>query len=1005
MFATLKSIFFITILFLWCITFKSTTAQNKIKINYNINLYNGLATNCIYNTLVDHHGYLWICTDNGVYRYNGYSLSKYNLATGLPNNDVWGLKEDSRHRLWIQTITNGLGYIYNNKCHSVYFPDKHKTFYPRMISENNGGIFLLNPEINTESLQLQRLYTERNDTLFFTGKNFREGVITGKNEVTTYSDKKISSYLYNEAGNLLRVNHVNNRLYPLSRTAIYLLFRNYLIAQKQDNNFFLKQNLQTNQVTKIAFTDDAGIKDTIRTIGLFSQKLYILTNHAFHTVDSNLNVTGSYPISQLVNGSDSLASRISMIDWDDFWGTFIATRTQGLIISQDNQQYFEKMPILNVADYKYVGKLADTLSYWWDQNDRVLFTIDEHYHWSKQQYKFLYDVVKIVPFNEKKSLLITKSDLYWLDNRTHYVSPAALTNINTAKHKIYSYNRDATLIDSNHIFLAGYNFSSGTLTGNTITHRVFTSGGRYYNLEFDSLYNAFWLYNNDRILFRPLQGQEMAIDRTLFQQYGIRNIEKLVRDRPSATLFLKDNTDLYKIDLNKRTIRKLFKNYNLENALFYINNGTIILAGKFGVLFSPVNAPEENAVILYPNVKNSLYSKIENAAVLQHKIILKTDKGLYSSNIPDAATFKNQHATPLPYKTIFQYRDTLYDIARQHRFHIVPDAKNIGIDIINPRGNGALSIQYFIAGIDSSWNLMNGNEITLPVLTPLKDYILYLKAGDDVWNSGVTFVTLHMVPRWWQTPGWQILLWLCGSVAAFGILLIVMLVTRNYVMKSGQKKQYRTMLELRAIYAQLNPHFIFNTLNTALYFIKKKQIENATSHVTTFSRLLRAYLESAMNKYVSVENEITNLGNYIQLEQKRFEDVFTYEIINDIPLYEAVYIPSLLLQPIVENAINHGLLPKGKAGHLKIMFSRNADKSIVCIVDDNGIGREKAIAMKQEQFSARPSHGSRLIQELTNAFNKYEKLGIEIAYTDKVSPLSGTLVTILIKTPHDHQSL
>jgi len=209
------------------------------------------------------------------------------------------------------------------------------------------------------------------------------------------------------------------------------------------------------------------------------------------------------------------------------------------------------------------------------------------------------------------------------------------------------------------------------------------------------------------------------------------------------------------------------------------------------------------------------------------------------------------------------------------------------------------------------------------------------------------------------------------------------------------------MLELRAIYAQLNPHFIFNTLNTALYFIKKKQMENAATHVTTFSHLLRAYLESSKNRYISIDEEITNLKNYIQLEQKRFENIFTYEIINHTTPHETIYIPSLLLQPIVENAINHGLLPKGNAGHLKIEFYRNADKSIVCIVEDNGIGRQQAEALKQEHAPARPSHGNRLIRELIDAFNKYEKLGIEITYTDKTTPLSGTLVTILIKAPYD----
>jgi len=209
-------------------------------------------------------------------------------------------------------------------------------------------------------------------------------------------------------------------------------------------------------------------------------------------------------------------------------------------------------------------------------------------------------------------------------------------------------------------------------------------------------------------------------------------------------------------------------------------------------------------------------------------------------------------------------------------------------------------------------------------------------------------------------------------------------------------------LELKAIYAQLNPHFIFNTLNSALLLVKKNKMEEAYTHISTFSRLLRSYIKSSRNKLISIAEEVSNLKDYIELQQTRFKNKFEYVLyVENTIQQEKIMIPSLLIQPFVENAINHGILPKKESSHLKIIFKMPEGKNeIICMIDDDGIGRRRSRESKEGKEVKDASYGDLMIKELVNIFNKYEQMNIEINYTDKEDTATGTIVTIRIKNLH-----
>jgi hypothetical protein len=180
----------------------------------------------------------------------------------------------------------------------------------------------------------------------------------------------------------------------------------------------------------------------------------------------------------------------------------------------------------------------------------------------------------------------------------------------------------------------------------------------------------------------------------------------------------------------------------------------------------------------------------------------------------------------------------------------------------------------------------------------------------------------------------------------FIILFTIFIVKRTYRRKLEREHALNNLnikmneLETKAIRTQMNPHFIFNSLNTLQRFILEEDISNAHTYLTKFSKLLRKMLESSTNETILLSEEIDIINNYIEVEKMRFTNAFEYEIINDVKEPEKIKIPFMLIQPFVENAIWHGLMPKQDNRYLKISFLDLDKGRILCTVDDNGVGRD-----------------------------------------------------------------
>lgn len=153
--------------------------------------------------------------------------------------------------------------------------------------------------------------------------------------------------------------------------------------------------------------------------------------------------------------------------------------------------------------------------------------------------------------------------------------------------------------------------------------------------------------------------------------------------------------------------------------------------------------------------------------------------------------------------------------------------------------------------------------------------------------------------------------------------------------------------ELKALQAQMNPHFLFNCLNTIKFFITTNNHSAANKYLTKFSKLLRMFLDHSTSESITIEEEINMLRLYIELEQMRFDEGFNFHLQVDESIdYKNTEIPATILQPFVENAINHGLVNLNRQGNLTLIFEQK-NGCIVGIIDDDGIGRAEAARLKK----------------------------------------------------------
>jgi ligand-binding sensor domain-containing protein/putative methionine-R-sulfoxide reductase with GAF domain len=196
-------------------------------------------------------------------------------------------------------------------------------------------------------------------------------------------------------------------------------------------------------------------------------------------------------------------------------------------------------------------------------------------------------------------------------------------------------------------------------------------------------------------------------------------------------------------------------------------------------------------------------------------------------------------------------------------------------------------------------------------------------------------------------------------------------------------QQKMTEVEMQALRAQMNPHFIFNCLNSINRYIVKSDQTTASLYLTKFAKLIRLILDNSNTKNVILTNELEALKLYIEMEALRFDRKFTYEVKVENRLgSDTVELPPLIIQPYVENAIWHGLLHKETNGHLSVRVSMNGDSMLECVIEDNGVGRDKAKELRSKSATSRKSLGMQLTENRLSLLNKHAELNASVEIID-----------------------
>jgi len=317
-----------------------------------------------------------------------------------------------------------------------------------------------------------------------------------------------------------------------------------------------------------------------------------------------------------------------------------------------------------------------------------------------------------------------------------------------------------------------------------------------------------------------------------------------------------------------------------------------------------------------------------------------------------------------------------------------------------------------LIGFDTKMIQLGTNRVISYTNVPPDNYTLKVKAtnNDGVWNETGIELQVIITPPFWAT-------WWFRTIAVLvltsGVFLFFKL--RESRIKKEQARQTaidKRIAEIRmvALRAQMNPHFIFNSLNSIQHFITTQEKGEALSYLSKFSKLIRKILENSRENTVSVSNELQLLELYIQLEQLRFNNKFDYHIAVDETIdTENTEIPPLLIQPYVENAILHGLINKNEKGDLWFSLEKN-NGLLICKIEDNGIGRAKAQEIEQRKVSRHKSLGIKVTDERISTLSTLLDYKMEVVIEDLFEPNAnskeaqqpaGTRVTISIPVKED----
>jgi ligand-binding sensor domain-containing protein len=510
-------------------------------------------------------------------------------------------------------------------------------------------------------------------------------------------------------------------------------------------------------------------------------------------------------------------------------------------------------------------------------------------------------------------------------------------------------------------YLGGlYTFTNGTFTRRD--EELHFSGDSYFGICEDRLGNLYYA-TLDGVFIKTANG----ID-SVREQHGLNSdlVYVMGLDRKKENLWIGTNQGVNRFDV-----------------LAYSNEKkkTVYTFGKE----EGFTGVECNTNGIYEEPDGSIWFGTVNGLIKYNPSLYRSNPYYTKTNITNISVFYKD--TLLPQRALLNYDENSVSF------------EYVGICFANP---AKVQYRYMLEGFEADYSPPTRERIARYPNIPSGTYTFKVIScnNEGLWNNEpATFTFTIATPFWEKSWFW----FLISSVTV--AFLILAIFTRIRQIKSRERKESEVRValagnELKALRAQMNPHFMFNSLNSIQHFILTNKPHDAGKYLNKFARLMRMILNNSDKSQITVREEVEYLQLYIELEAMRFDNKFDWNI--DIaPEIDADYIeiPAMLLQPYVENAILHGLTPLKEPGHLQLIIRMQGNK-LLCRIKDNGIGREKAREMRQ--LSGRKDHrslGMKITSDRLELINNLHGSQLSMTITDlhnEDGTAAGTQVDIFI---------
>lgn len=898
----------------------------------------------IYDLYQDSKSNYWVATNNGVYKYDGYDFKKIK-GPKIYSNSIFDLKENKNNEIFCRDFKGNIFQISGDSSSIFYvIPDSLKCNYITYDIDNQNNLIVF-------SNYLFKIYSrDRKIELLSANPINVYGNIYKKedNSIITY-DEISSCILEIKNGEL---NYSKIELKDTNSIVMFINYNNNLISYDRTTGRLLKEVLNYNG-------SFPRFNPNNKLFNLRSDDKNIWINYL--TGGTNLfNINKDK--SELLYPNYIISSHFVDKEKNTLLGTF----GHGILVIPNI--YFKTIKTKKEVTQITKTKTGDVLI--GNQLGEVILL-------SKDKTKIL---------NKKSNKRIEILEYFPSTNQV-FANCEQSTFINASNFKKTNFNtnsaKDICQIDSN-TYLLATNLGLDLLRKNN---------GEVYITNLEEYTQRTYCVGYDSITKTIYSGSSIGLqvgtkDKFRLEKFNNENIiassikfikNKIFVSTISQGVFiysnnvLIENWNLNNGLLSNRVVQII--DYN-ENLFIATDKGICVMdfSGKYQFAINESNGLKNNNIIDFEIVNDILW--------------VVTSEGFQTidlNNLTNEVYYPKLHLRGL----------FINDVKTDTSIHSFSSYKNkfvFNLESKSLKYSNDLTYLYKLEGFDDNWytNDYKDHIIKYNFLPP-SDYKFIVKAIYNGNSSNVIIYSFTIKKPYYKTIWFYLLLFTL-------ILFFVILFFRIKITKQKKRSELQHKLDsvhLKALKSQMNPHFIFNSLNSIQDLILKQDKENAYVYVSKFALLVRKILKYSDKDFIDFPDEIELLNLYLDLEKLRFKKDFTYQLntnkISDIE------IPPMLIQPFIENSLKHGLLHKKGNKTLLIEFQL-FEETLICYIEDNGIGRQKSSEIKQRQNRFYNSFSTDSINTrfelLQNIYT--QKLGVEYFDLYENNFCKGTRVELVI---------